>query len=44
MKGGNTIIITALKSLQALNLLENVSVKVLLTGDEESSGRPLKLI
>ena len=41
MKGGNTIIITALKSLQALNLLENVSVKVLLTGDEESSGRPL---
>ncbi len=41
MKGGNTIIITALKSLQALNLLENVSIKVLLTGDEESSGRPL---
>ncbi len=43
MKGGNTIIITALKSLQALNLLENVSIKVLLTGDEESSGRPLSL-
>jgi glutamate carboxypeptidase len=43
MKGGNTIIITALKSLQALNLLENVSIKVLLTGDEESSGRPLNL-
>ena len=29
MKGGNTIIITALKSLQALNLLENVSIKVM---------------
>lgn len=43
MKGGNTIIITALKSLQALNLLENVSIKVLLTGDEESSGSPLSL-
>jgi glutamate carboxypeptidase len=43
MKGGNTVIITALKSLQALNLLENVSIKVLLTGDEESSGRPLSL-
>nr|WP_231613250.1 M20/M25/M40 family metallo-hydrolase [Pseudoalteromonas sp. SWXJZ94C] len=43
MKGGNTIIITALKSLQSLNLLENVSIKVLLTGDEESSGRPLSL-
>jgi len=43
MKGGNTIIITALKSLQSLNLLENVSIKVLLTGDEESSGRPLNL-
>jgi glutamate carboxypeptidase len=43
MKGGNTIIITALKSLQELELLENVSIKVILTGDEESSGRPLSL-
>ncbi|WP_445427267.1 M20/M25/M40 family metallo-hydrolase [Alishewanella sp. HL-SH05] len=43
MKGGNTIIITALKSLHELNLLNNVSIKVLLTGDEESSGQPLNL-
>jgi glutamate carboxypeptidase len=43
MKGGNAIIITALRALKKLNLLNNVSIKVLLTGDEESSGRPLSL-
>ena len=43
MKGGNTIIIAALRALKTLNLLDNVSIKVLLTGDEESSGRPLSL-
>jgi glutamate carboxypeptidase len=43
MKGGNTIIISALRALKKLNLLDNVSIKVLLTGDEESSGRPLSL-
>jgi len=43
MKGGNTIIISALRTLKKLNLLDNVSIKVLLTGDEESSGRPLSL-
>ncbi|MEW6982034.1 M20/M25/M40 family metallo-hydrolase [Colwelliaceae bacterium 6471] len=43
MKGGNTIIISALRALKTLNLLGNVSVKVVLTGDEESSGRPLSL-
>ncbi|KGJ88188.1 peptidase M20 [Colwellia psychrerythraea] len=43
MKGGNTIIIAALRALNKLNLLDNVSIKVLLTGDEESSGRPLSL-
>lgn len=43
MKGGNTIIIAALRALKNLNLLDNVSIKVLLTGDEESSGRPLSL-
>ena len=43
MKGGNTIIIAALRALKNLNLLDNVSIKVLLTGDEESSGQPLSL-
>ena len=43
MKGGNTIIIAALRALKTLGLLANVSIKVVLTGDEESSGRPLSL-
>lgn len=43
MKGGNTIIISALRTLKTLNLLDNVSIQVILTGDEESSGRPLSL-
>jgi glutamate carboxypeptidase len=32
-----------MRILKKLNLLENTSIKVLLTGDEESSGRPLSL-
>ncbi|MFT2091237.1 M20/M25/M40 family metallo-hydrolase [Paraglaciecola sp. 2405UD69-4] len=43
MKGGDVIILSALKALKGLNLLENVSVRVVMTGDEESSGRPLSL-
>ncbi|PKI14896.1 M20/M25/M40 family metallo-hydrolase [Colwellia sp. 12G3] len=43
MKGGNAIIISAMRALKKLNLLDNISIKVLLTGDEESSGRPLSL-
>jgi glutamate carboxypeptidase len=43
MKGGNTIIISALRTLKTLGLLDNVSIQVVLTGDEESSGRPLSL-
>ncbi|WP_085297063.1 M20/M25/M40 family metallo-hydrolase [Cognaticolwellia mytili] len=43
MKGGNTIIISALRALKTLKLLDNVSIQVILTGDEESSGRPLSL-
>jgi len=43
MKGGNTIIIAALRALKTLGLLDNVSIQVVLTGDEESSGRPLSL-
>ena len=43
MKGGDVIIISALRTLKALNLLDKVSVKVVMTGDEESSGKPLSL-
>lgn len=43
MKGGNVIIVSAIKALKEANLLNNVSIKVILTGDEERSGRPLSL-
>jgi len=43
MKGGNAIIFAALSALKNLNLLDNISIQVVLTGDEESSGRPLSL-
>ncbi|MEP0174158.1 MAG: M20/M25/M40 family metallo-hydrolase [Paraglaciecola sp.] len=43
MKGGDMIIVSALKALKDLDLLDNVSIRVVLTGDEESSGRPLSL-
>lgn len=43
MKGGNVIIVSALTALKNLNLLENISIRVVLTGDEERSGRPLAL-
>ena len=43
MKGGDVIIIAALQALKALDLLDKVSIKVVMTGDEESSGRPLSL-
>lgn len=43
MKGGNVIILTALTALKNLNLLDDISIRVVLTGDEERSGRPLAL-
>lgn len=41
MKGGDVIIISALRALKTLDLLENISIKVVMTGDEERSGKPL---
>ncbi|MBB6522497.1 M20/M25/M40 family metallo-hydrolase [Pseudoteredinibacter isoporae] len=43
MKGGNTIVVAALRALKAEGLLKDLQVRVLFTGDEESSGRPLSL-
>lgn len=41
MKGGDVIIISVLRALKKQGLLDRVSIKVVMTGDEERSGRPL---
>jgi len=43
MKGGNVIILEALRALDAVGALDDMQVTVVLIGDEESSGRPLSL-
>lgn len=43
MKGGNVIIIEALRALKAVGQLEGMDITVVMTGDEELSGRPLTL-
>ncbi|MEZ2415116.1 M20/M25/M40 family metallo-hydrolase [Muriicola sp. E247] len=43
MKGGNVIILYALKALYEQNLLGNAQIIVAFTGDEESTGKPLEL-
>lgn len=43
MKGGDVIVLYALKVLQELNLLNDRSISVAFTGDEESTGKPLSI-
>jgi glutamate carboxypeptidase len=43
MKGGNVIMIHALRALDAAGVLDDISVRVVLTGDEELSGNPKRL-
>lgn len=43
MKGGNVIIVHAMKALRAAGVLDHVNATVVLIGDEEKSGRPLSL-
>ena len=43
MKSGNVIIVYALKALQEAGLLDDVSVVVAYTGDEEKTGSPLSI-
>ncbi len=43
MKGGDIIIIEVLRALKSLGILDNVSIRVVMTGDEERSGKPLNL-
>jgi len=43
MKGGNIIILQALKALHSVGELQDMNIWVVMTGDEELSGRPLSL-
>lgn len=43
MKGGDTVILYALKALHAAGALENTQITIMLTGDEEKAGDPLSL-
>ncbi|XLZ70222.1 M20/M25/M40 family metallo-hydrolase [Massilia sp. SR12] len=43
MKGGDVIIIEALRALHAAGALENTSISVIFTGDEENAGEPKEI-
>jgi glutamate carboxypeptidase len=43
MKGGNVVIVEALRALQAAGALDGVSLAVVMTGDEERLGQPPEL-
>lgn len=43
MKGGDVIMIQALRALKENNLLKDMNIWVVMTGDEEYSGSPLEL-
>ena len=43
MKGGNTVIVYALKALQEVGLLDDIPVVVAYTGEEEKPGKPLSI-
>jgi glutamate carboxypeptidase len=43
MKGGDAVLLYALKALAATGQLESMHLTVVITGDEESTGRPLEL-
>ncbi len=43
MKGGNVIIISALRALRDTGQLDKMSIRVVLMGDEENRGEPIEL-
>lgn len=43
MKGGNVVVLYALKALQQNGLLNDAKITVAFTGDEEASGKPLSI-
>jgi len=44
MKGGNMVMLYALKAMKEAGLLQDRQVIVLLHGDEEAAGRPSTLV
>ena len=43
MKGGDVMILYALKALKEAGVLEKADIQVIFTGDEESTGKPLSI-
>ena len=43
MKGGDVVMIQALQALNDAGVLKNMNIIIVMTGDEEHSGRPLEL-
>ena len=43
MKGGNVVMIHALKALKASGVLKDMNIRIVMTGDEEDSGEPVSL-
>lgn len=43
MKGGNVVMLEALRALQQAGALDDLQLRIVLTGDEEDRGRPLDL-
>lgn len=43
MKGGNVIMIHALRAMRAAGVLDDISIRAIFTGDEELSGNPKSL-
>lgn len=41
MKGGDVVIVEVIRALKAAGVLNKLSLKVILTGDEERSGKPI---
>lgn len=44
MKGGDVVILYALKALHEVGALENTTITVIMTGDEEKPGQPISLV
>jgi len=42
MKGGNVIMVTAMKALQTAGVIDSLHLVIVMTGDEEAAGRPLR--
>ncbi|MFT7050131.1 MAG: glutamate carboxypeptidase [Psychroserpens sp.] len=43
MKGGDVIIILAMQALKDAGVLDDMSIEIVMTGDEEKSGNPIEL-